>query len=112
VQETLTAVQSRGVRACLVEADLAQDGAGRQVVAGAAAGLGGVDILARSPTSSIAGQSASTNFLASSVVAGTLAGSISRPLRTATSDPRLRCSGPMAGWSHFCAPRSAAALSL
>jgi NAD(P)-dependent dehydrogenase (short-subunit alcohol dehydrogenase family) len=45
VQETLTAVQSRGVRACLVEADLAQDGAGRQVVAGAAAGLGGLDIL-------------------------------------------------------------------
>jgi NAD(P)-dependent dehydrogenase (short-subunit alcohol dehydrogenase family) len=44
-QETLAAVQSRGVRACLVEADLAREGAGGQAFAGAAAGLGGVDIL-------------------------------------------------------------------
>ena len=43
--ETLAAVHSRGVDACLVEADLAQEGAGRQAVAAAAAGLGGVDIL-------------------------------------------------------------------
>jgi glucose 1-dehydrogenase len=44
-QETLAAVQGRGVAACLVEADLAEQGAGRQVIATATAGLGGIDIL-------------------------------------------------------------------
>jgi NAD(P)-dependent dehydrogenase (short-subunit alcohol dehydrogenase family) len=44
-QETLAAVQSRGVDACLVQADLAEEDAGRRVVADATAGLGGVDIL-------------------------------------------------------------------
>jgi len=44
-QETLDQVKARGVGACLVEADLARAGAGRDVVAHAVAGLGGVDIL-------------------------------------------------------------------
>jgi NAD(P)-dependent dehydrogenase (short-subunit alcohol dehydrogenase family) len=44
-QETLDQVKTRGVGACLVEADLARAGAGRDVVAHAVAGLGGVDIL-------------------------------------------------------------------
>jgi NAD(P)-dependent dehydrogenase (short-subunit alcohol dehydrogenase family) len=44
-QATLAAVEARGVGACLVEADLAQEGAGHRAVAAAAAGLGGVDIL-------------------------------------------------------------------
>jgi len=44
-QETLDQVRTRGVGACLVEADLARAGAGRDVVAHAVAGLGGVDIL-------------------------------------------------------------------
>jgi len=44
-QETLAAVRSRGVDACLAEADLAEEGAGRRVVAEATAGLGGLDIL-------------------------------------------------------------------
>ena len=42
--DVLAAVQSRGVDACLVEADLAGQGAGRCVVAAATAGLGGMDI--------------------------------------------------------------------
>jgi NAD(P)-dependent dehydrogenase (short-subunit alcohol dehydrogenase family) len=44
-QETLAGVESRGVSACVVEADLAQEGAGRQAVTAASTGLGGVDIL-------------------------------------------------------------------
>jgi glucose 1-dehydrogenase len=44
-QAALAAVEARGVRACLVEADLAQQGAGRRAVATAAVELGGVDIL-------------------------------------------------------------------
>jgi NAD(P)-dependent dehydrogenase (short-subunit alcohol dehydrogenase family) len=44
-QETLAAVQARGVGGCLVEADLSQEGAGRQALAAATGGLGGVDIL-------------------------------------------------------------------
>jgi glucose 1-dehydrogenase len=44
-QEALAMVQLRGVGACLVEADLAREDAGRRTVAAAAAGLGGVDIL-------------------------------------------------------------------
>jgi NAD(P)-dependent dehydrogenase (short-subunit alcohol dehydrogenase family) len=44
-QETLAAIRSRGVDACLVEADLAEQDAGRRVVADANAALGGVDIL-------------------------------------------------------------------
>src|SRR6185312_3196432 len=44
-QETRAAVESRGVDACLIEADLAEKDAARRVVAAATAGLGGVDIL-------------------------------------------------------------------
>lgn len=44
-QETLTEVKARSVAACLVEADLAREGAGREIVAKAIAGLGGIDIL-------------------------------------------------------------------
>src|SRR5262245_58357675 len=44
-QETLGEVKARGVGACLVEADLAGAGAGRDIVARAVAGLGGIDIL-------------------------------------------------------------------
>lgn len=44
-QKTLAEVKARGVGACLVEADLSREGAGRQIVADAIAGLGGVDIL-------------------------------------------------------------------
>lgn len=44
-QKTLADVKQRGVGACLVEADLSQDGAGRKIVADAITGLGGVDIL-------------------------------------------------------------------
>jgi glucose 1-dehydrogenase len=42
---TLDEVVSRGVRAYLVDEDLAVDGAGRRIVERAVAGLGGVDIL-------------------------------------------------------------------
>jgi NAD(P)-dependent dehydrogenase (short-subunit alcohol dehydrogenase family) len=42
---TLDEVTARGVRACLVDEDLAMDGAGRRIVEQAAAGLGSVDIL-------------------------------------------------------------------
>jgi NAD(P)-dependent dehydrogenase (short-subunit alcohol dehydrogenase family) len=41
-QETHAAARSRGVDACLVEADLSEKGAGRRVVAAATAALGGV----------------------------------------------------------------------
>lgn len=44
-QETLAAVTERGARGCLVESDLALQGAARQTVTDAAAGLGGIDIL-------------------------------------------------------------------
>jgi glucose 1-dehydrogenase len=44
-RDTLAAVQARGVSGCLVEADLSQQGAGRQTVEKAIAGLGGIDIL-------------------------------------------------------------------
>ncbi len=44
-QETLAGVTSRGAAGCLVEADLAVEGAARQAVTEAAAALGGVDIL-------------------------------------------------------------------
>jgi len=44
-RETHAAVTARGVRACLVESDLARQGAGRETVAAATAGLGGIDIL-------------------------------------------------------------------
>jgi len=44
-QETRAAVESRGVDACLIEADLAEMDAARRVVAAATTGLGGVDIL-------------------------------------------------------------------
>ena len=44
-QETRAAVQSRGVDGCLVEADLAEEDAGRRVVAAAITALGAVDIL-------------------------------------------------------------------
>lgn len=44
-QETLAEVKARGVAGCLVEADLARAGAGRETVEKAIAGLGGVDIL-------------------------------------------------------------------
>src|SRR5262245_37358619 len=44
-QETLAAVKSRGVAACPVEADLSREGAGREAVEKAVAGLGGIDIL-------------------------------------------------------------------
>ncbi len=44
-QKTLAEVKAHGVGACLVEADLSRDGAGRQIVADAVSGLGGVDIL-------------------------------------------------------------------
>ena len=43
--KTLAEVKARGVAACTVEADLSREGAGRQIVADAIAGLGGVDIL-------------------------------------------------------------------
>lgn len=44
-QQTLAEVKARGVQACLVEADLGQEGAARQAVAAAANELGGVDVL-------------------------------------------------------------------
>lgn len=44
-QETFAAVTGRGVRACLVESDLARQGAARETFAAAEAGLGGIDIL-------------------------------------------------------------------
>jgi NAD(P)-dependent dehydrogenase (short-subunit alcohol dehydrogenase family) len=44
-QQTLEEVKSRGVAGCLVETDLAREDAGRETVAKAIAGLGGVDIL-------------------------------------------------------------------
>jgi NAD(P)-dependent dehydrogenase (short-subunit alcohol dehydrogenase family) len=44
-RHALEAVKSRGVDACLVEADLAHAGAGRAIVAKAIDGLGGVDVL-------------------------------------------------------------------
>lgn len=44
-QETLAEVKARGVAGCLVEADLARPGAGRDAVAKAVDGLGGIDIL-------------------------------------------------------------------
>lgn len=43
--EALDAVKMHGAKACLVEADLAEPGAGRSTVAKAIEGLGGVDIL-------------------------------------------------------------------
>jgi NAD(P)-dependent dehydrogenase (short-subunit alcohol dehydrogenase family) len=44
-QDTLAAVKERGVAACVVESDLSREGAGRDTVDKAIAGLGGVDIL-------------------------------------------------------------------
>lgn len=44
-QQTLAEIESRGVGGCLVEADLAEKGAGGRAVSAAAAALGGVDIL-------------------------------------------------------------------
>src|SRR5689334_23322866 len=44
-QATLAAVEAHGTSAYLIEADLAPEGAGQRVIAAAAAGLGGVDIL-------------------------------------------------------------------
>jgi len=44
-QKTLADVKAHGSAACLVEADLSRAGSGRQIVADAVAGLGGIDIL-------------------------------------------------------------------
>jgi len=44
-KDTLVAVKARGVAACLVESDLAREGAGRETVDKAIASLGGIDIL-------------------------------------------------------------------
>jgi NAD(P)-dependent dehydrogenase (short-subunit alcohol dehydrogenase family) len=67
--ETITAIRSRGVDACLVEADFAREGAGREAVAAAASGLGGVDILvvcasvqSRTPFADVTGEEMQRQF--------------------------------------------------
>src|SRR5438552_15156681 len=43
-QETLAAVKARGAAACVVEADLARPGVGREIVANASDELGGIGL--------------------------------------------------------------------